>query len=130
MASQHISSSKKRFKTWKDQSRTGGNRQKILKDYRNIINYNVEDTNLSQDNLNESGSITRRGQVGVLLDEEGSVCNGSDIATASFDISEEDRCYYSLSSDDEDNSSEYVKNLHFSEKLRHGRSRKILHKLL
>ncbi|XP_049703545.2 uncharacterized protein LOC110377675 [Helicoverpa armigera] len=116
MASQH-SSSQKRFKTWKVQSRTGGNRRKILKDYRNILNYNVADANLSQDNLNENGSITRRGQVGDLLDE-GSACNGSDIATASFDISEEDRCYYSLSSDDEDNPSEYIKNFQFSEKLR------------
>lgn len=109
MASQH-SSFKKRFKTWKVQSRTGGNRRKILKDYRNILNYNVEDANLSQDNLNENGSIIRCGQVRVWLEDEGSVCNGSDIATASFDISEEDRCYYSLSSDDEE--------IHFSEKLR------------
>lgn len=53
-----------------------------------------------------------------MLKDEGSVCNGNDIATASFDISEEDRCYFSLSSDDEDNSSEYIKNLHFNEKLR------------
>lgn len=117
MASQH-SSSQKRFKTWKIQSRTGGNRRKILKDYRNILNYNVANANLSPDNLNENGSVTTRGQVGNLLEDEGSACNGSDIATASFDVSEEDRCYYSLSSDDEDDPSEYIKNLHFSEKLR------------
>ena len=42
----------------------------------------------------------------------------SDIATASFEISEEDRCYNPLSSDNENNPSEYIKNLHFSEKLR------------
>lgn len=111
--------------TWKNQCRTGGNRQKLIREYYRILNSSIPIENTSSIPMESSEarvSCEPEGSVHAFQNDDCAITTGDNedqnsLCSENF-VETEERNLPSSSIDSEDDTSDILKNINFREKLR------------